>query len=30
MGAPSGSSFGKSSGTRFLLRNLTLPVVISG
>ena len=30
MGAPAGSSFGKSSGTRFLLRHLTLPVVISG
>jgi hypothetical protein len=30
MGAPAGSAFGKSSGTRFLLRNLTLPVVISG
>jgi nucleotide-binding universal stress UspA family protein len=30
MGAPTGSSFGKSSGTRFLLRHLTLPVLISG
>lgn len=30
MGAPAGSSFGKSSGTRFLLKHLTLPVVISG
>ena len=30
MGAPSGSSFGKSSGTRFLLKHLTLPVIISG
>jgi len=30
MGAPAGSSFGKSSGVRFLLRHLTLPVVISG
>jgi len=30
MGAPAGSSFGKSSGTRFLLRHLTLPVVIAG
>src|SRR5579859_673478 len=30
MGAPAGSSFGKSSGTRFLLKHLTLPVIISG
>jgi nucleotide-binding universal stress UspA family protein len=30
MGAPSGANFGKSSGTRFLLRHLTLPVLISG
>jgi nucleotide-binding universal stress UspA family protein len=30
MGAPAGSAFGKSSGTRFLLRHLTVPVVISG
>jgi len=30
MGAPSGSSFGKASGTRFLLKHLTLPVLISG
>jgi hypothetical protein len=30
MGAPAGSSFGKSSGVRFLLKNLTLPVIISG
>jgi nucleotide-binding universal stress UspA family protein len=30
MGAPAGSGFGKASGTRFLLRHLTLPVLISG
>ena len=30
MGAPAGSSFGRSSGTRFLLKHLTLPVIISG
>jgi len=30
MGAPAGSSFGKGAGTRFLLRHLTLPVLISG
>lgn len=30
MGAPAGSNFGKSSGTRFLLKHLTLPVIISG
>jgi nucleotide-binding universal stress UspA family protein len=30
MGAPAGSSFGKGAGTRFLLKHLTLPVLISG
>jgi nucleotide-binding universal stress UspA family protein len=30
MGAPAGAGFGKGGGTRFLLRNLTLPVIISG
>ena len=30
VGAPSASGFGKSSVTRFLLRHLTLPVLISG
>jgi len=30
MGAPSGAGFGKGGGTRFLLKNLTLPVLISG
>lgn len=30
MGAPAGSSFGKNGGTRYLLRHLTMPVVISG
>ena len=29
MGTPAGSAFGK-SGARFLLRNLTLPVIVSG
>jgi nucleotide-binding universal stress UspA family protein len=30
MGAPAGSSFGKNGGTRYLLRHLTMPVLISG
>jgi nucleotide-binding universal stress UspA family protein len=30
MGAPTESRFGKGGGTRFLLRHLTLPVLISG
>jgi len=30
MGAPAASGFGKGGGTRFLLRHLTLPVIISG
>lgn len=30
MGAPSGSGFSRGSGTKFVLRHLTLPVIISG
>jgi nucleotide-binding universal stress UspA family protein len=30
MGAPTGTGFSKGGGTRFLLRHLTLPVMISG